>query len=103
MLGGPPGVLGTHGQLAVEAVMEALESEDVPVLAESPVWGPTSRNNSATHSPAQVCHIVYNGLCIGNRLRHLEFAYTFLCSPSNVGHLVNLEWMFCLLWWWSSV
>ena len=93
MLGGPPGVLGTHGQLAVEAVMEALESEDVPVLAESPVWGPTSRNNSATHSPAQVCHIVYNGLCIGNRLRHLEFAYTFLCM--TVRSLLARAWYRC--------
>ena len=64
MLGGPPGVLGAHGQLAVEPVMEALESEDVPVLAESPVRGPTSRNNSATHNPAEVCHIVYNRLAM---------------------------------------
>ena len=91
MFGGPPGVLGAHGQLAVEPVMEALESEDVPVLAESRVWGPTFRNNSATHNHAEVCHIVYNGLCIGYRLRHLEFVYTLSCSPSNVGHLVSLE------------
>ena len=55
MLGGLPGVLGAHGQHAVEPVMGGLGSEDVPALAEFPALGPMFRNNSATHSPAQVC------------------------------------------------